>query len=112
MTNEITINDLIEMGMSLEDIVSKKRPPEIQVNLDPTEFSNILDKVSQDNALMLGKIQELLIKDQAQSKTFLNKTLQLLAKQVQQSGKTDKPIKKIKVVRNKKNLIDSLELVR
>ncbi len=110
--SELTIEDLLALGMSLEDIVNNKQPEAINVNFDPSEFSAIVERVAESNVATLEQIKALMAKNQEQSNSFMNKTLTLLAKQVKDSNKEEKPIKGIKVVRNKDKLIDSLQLIR
>lgn len=110
---DITIEDLLEMGMSLEDIISKKQSPNIKVDIDASEFKFLVEQVAQNNANTLVQIKQLLENSNNQSKQFLNKTVQLLAKQLSENKSTSqREIKGLKVIRNSSALIDKLEFIR
>lgn len=103
---KLSIEELLDAGIPLEDILAKRDPANININISLEELS----KVMQD-ALTSMK-GELALNNQ-QNKELLLTSLQALFKQNQALQKKEtSSITGLRVIRNELNLITNLQFVR
>ena len=103
---KLSIEELLDAGIPLEDILAKRDPANININISLEELS----KVMQD-ALTSMK-GELALNNQ-QNKELLLTSLQVLFKQNQALQKKEtSSITGLRVIRNELNLITNLQFVR
>jgi len=103
---KLSIEELLEAGIPLEDILAKRDPANININVSLEEFSKVLQNV-------LYEMKGELVSNNKQNKDLLLTSLQALFKQNQINQKKEKPaITGLKVVRNELNLITDLRFIR
>ena len=103
---KLSIEELLDAGIPLEDILAKRDPANININISLEELS----KVMQD-ALTSMK-GELALNNQ-QNKELLLTSLQALFKQNQSLQKKETPpVTGLRVIRNELNLITDLRFIR
>jgi len=109
---DFTINDLLEAGLTLEDILLKKNDTSVNVTVDTAPIAESLDKNNKTQLQALSELKKELSTSNAANKDLLIKSLSAIFKKQSTVVPVEKPITGIKVIRNSNNLITDLKLVR
>lgn len=114
---ELTLQELLDSGISLEEILFNKEPVQVNVTVDTSSLEEAI-QVDRNNTLgTLRNIQDLLVSNNAANKELLIKALSLIIKQsklpVVKEVSLQREVTGLHMVRNKHtNLLENIELIR
>ena len=109
----LTLEQLISLGVPLEEILANRDQPPVNVTVDTDDLSQAISKVARENTETLLQIKSILAATSKTNTNLMMKTAQMLAKQNKEfnEGKAP-PVKGLKVVRDEfTNLIDSVMFI-
>ena len=104
---KLSIEELLAAGVPLEDILSRKDPSKIVIDID-------LDSLSKTLSGSMKEIKDELSKNNKANSDLLIKSLQALFRKQDDlsKGKAVMPVKGLKIVRNSLNLMTDIKFIR
>jgi len=108
---------MLDMGMSLEDVLLKKTPVQVDVSVDTANLVTAIESSQKDAGDTLKAIQGVITDSNKFNKDLLVKALSLVIKEVNLAGQkptdSSKPITGLKILRNKNsNLLENIKFIR
>ena len=109
---DMTIEDLLDAGLSLDEILLNRKPPVVNVEVNTDAIASSLDQSNKSSLQALREIKNELSQSQSANKDLLVRGLSAIFKQQNNKTSTDKPVTGLKVIRNELNLITDLKFIR
>lgn len=109
---ELTLQDLLDSGISLEELLFNKDPVEVNVTVDTNELNTLVGQSHADQTAMLNGIKQVITKNNQDNKEFLVKALSFLIKDEKGKNLQANKIKGIKVIRDKEGRLDEFRFIR
>ena len=114
---ELTLETLLDMGMSLEDILFNKEPVQVDVSINTDNLVGAIEASQQDVTKTVKQIQKIITDSNKTNKELLIKALGMVIKQVNvapvESTVVQREITGLKIIRNKNsNLLEHIKIVR
>jgi hypothetical protein len=112
----LTLQDILDTGLSLEDILFNKDPVQVDVTLDTDGLANQVKALGDQSINSLTELKQVLLENNQQNRELLIKALSLVMKNSKMHAKPDgKPHKEItglKVIRDGNKLMTDIEFKR
>jgi len=112
MSKDLSLEQLLEFGVPLKEILDSRETPSVKVTVDTDELADTICKAAIDNKETLSQIKAIIAASNESNKNIMLKTAQMFIKQgkEQLEGKR-KEIKGLKVIRDELNLISELKFI-
>ncbi len=107
---KLTLEDVLNSGIPLEDILFNKEPVNVNVDIPADAINKTLKAVSKENKETLKQIQNIITTTSNHNKSLITQSMKLLLSESVKNSKVKptKEIKGLKVIRNELQLIDRL----
>ena len=114
---ELTLETLLDSGMSLEDILFNREPVQVDVSVDTSNLVDVVKKTHENAISNMLNMKALIIENNNYNKDLLSKALSLATKQssipVNVPSHIQNEVTELNLVRNKTTrLLERIILVR
>lgn len=112
--SELSLQQLLDTGISLEDILFNKEPVQVDVSVNTDSLAAVLQKERNQSLEILNELRATLIKNNEINKELLIKALSLVIKNSSITKSTGlKEITGLKMIREPQTkLLDKVKLIR
>ena len=115
--SEFTIEEMMEMGLSLDQILSSKDPMKVDVSVNTDNLVSAVADAQKVSTSTIKEMHKAINQSNQFNKDLLVKALSMVIKQVNQpvndKQKPEKMITGLKIIRNKNsNLLENIKILR
>ena len=109
MSNKLSIEELLRLGIPLEEILATREVPPVKITIDTDDLAVTIARVAEENKETLSQIKNILSAANKTNSDFMLKTAQMLIRQSKEHASGNKKeIKGLDVIRDELNLITRL----
>lgn len=115
--SSLTLQDLLDSGISLEEILLNKNPVKVDVSVDTDGLMSVMEQGNSSNIQTLNDVKTTIISNNKDNKDLLIKALSLVIKESRIAAANGVSIQReitgLKMIRNKQTqLLEFIKLVR
>jgi hypothetical protein len=108
----VTLQDLLDSGVSIEELLFNNEPSEVNVSVDTSNLLELLEKNQIANRELLDGMRKTISENNKDSKDFLVKAVTFLIKNEKEKELTVPAITGINVIRDENDRISDLKFIR
>lgn len=108
----VTLQDLLDSGISLEELLFNNEPATVNVNVDTDNLLAMLEKNQIANRELLTGMRTVISENNSDNKEFLIKAISFLIKNEREKSISLLPITGLHVIRDEHERISDIEFVR
>lgn len=112
MGKGVSIQDLLDSGISIEELLFNREKAEVNVTVDTSDLIKMLKEAQDTNAKLMNQIKDILKANNVANKDLLMKAMGILIKDQRNSQIMEAPITGLHVIRDETDKIADLEFIR
>lgn len=110
--SNLSLDELLASGLSVEDILLHKEPVEVKVTVDTDDLANEVNKANKANSQLFSAVGKILEHNNNSNRLLLSKLVEAIGDIQINSEPSESNITGLKIIRNEMNLMTDIKFIR